>query len=72
MLDIGCGWGEALKFAAERYGVSGVGKTISQEQAGFARELCAGLPIEIRLQDYGNLTNRSMRSSLDRHVRARR
>ena len=55
MLDIGCGWGEALKFAAERYGVSGVGVTISQEQAEFARRLCASLPIEIRLQDYREL-----------------
>jgi len=52
VLDIGCGWGEALKFAAERYGVQGVGITVSQEQAAFARELCDGLPIEIRLQDY--------------------
>lgn len=52
VLDIGCGWGEALKFAAERYGVSGVGVTISREQADYARMLCAGLPIEIRLQDY--------------------
>jgi cyclopropane-fatty-acyl-phospholipid synthase len=55
VLDIGCGWGEALKFAAERYGVSGVGVTISQEQADYARELCAGLPVEIRLQDYRDL-----------------
>ena len=52
VLDIGCGWGEALKFAAERYGVSGVGVTISREQAEFGRRLCAGLPVEIRLQDY--------------------
>jgi cyclopropane-fatty-acyl-phospholipid synthase len=52
VLDIGCGWGEALKFAAQRYGVSGVGVTISQEQAEYARRLCDGLPIEIRLQDY--------------------
>ena len=55
ILDIGCGWGEALKFAAERYGVSGVGVTISQEQAEHARRLCEGLPIEIRLQDYRDL-----------------
>lgn len=55
VLDIGCGWGEALKFAAERYGISGVGITISKEQADYARELCAGLPIEIRLQDYREL-----------------
>jgi len=52
VLDIGCGWGEALKYAAERYGVSGVGITVSEQQAEFARELCKGLPIEIRLQDY--------------------
>ncbi len=52
LLDIGCGWGEALKFAAERHGVSGVGVTVSREQAAFARELCAGLPVEIRVQDY--------------------
>ncbi|HET8897826.1 MAG TPA: cyclopropane fatty acyl phospholipid synthase [Rhodanobacteraceae bacterium] len=55
VLDIGCGWGEALKFAAEHYGVSGVGVTVSAEQAEFARRLCHGLPIEIRLQDYHDL-----------------
>ncbi|WP_243047408.1 cyclopropane fatty acyl phospholipid synthase [Dyella sp. RRB7] len=55
VLDIGCGWGEALKYAAEHYGVEGVGITVSQEQAEFARELCAGLPVEIRLQDYRDL-----------------
>ncbi|WP_425480032.1 cyclopropane fatty acyl phospholipid synthase [Aerolutibacter ruishenii] len=55
VLDIGCGWGEALKYTAERYGVSGVGVTISKEQAALARELCAGLPIEIRVQDYREL-----------------
>jgi cyclopropane-fatty-acyl-phospholipid synthase len=55
VLDIGCGWGEALHFATTHYGVSGVGVTISSEQAQFARELCAGLPIEIRLQDYREL-----------------
>lgn len=58
VLDIGCGWGEALKFAAERYGVSGVGVTISREQADFAEELCKGLPIEIRLQDYRDVDER--------------
>ena len=55
VLDIGCGWGEALKYAAENYGVEGVGVTVSQEQADFARALCMGLPIEIRLQDYHEL-----------------
>lgn len=52
VLDIGCGWGGALRYAAERFGVTGVGLTISREQAEHARRVCAGLPIEIRLQDY--------------------
>lgn len=58
VLDIGCGWGEALKYAAQRYGVTGVGVTISREQAALAREICAGLPVEIRVQDYRDLDER--------------
>ena len=58
VLDIGCGWGEALKFAAERYGVSGLGITVSEEQARFGQQLCEGLPIEIRVQDYHELDER--------------
>ena len=58
VLDIGCGWGEALKFAAERHGVEGVGVTVSEQQAGYARNLCAGLPVEIRLQDYREIDER--------------
>lgn len=52
ILDVGCGWGSFLKYASERYGVRGVGITVSKEQAALARERCKGLPIEIRLQDY--------------------
>ena len=55
VLDIGCGWGGMAKFAAENYGVDVVGITISHEQAALAKERCAGLPIDIRLQDYRNL-----------------
>jgi len=55
VLDIGCGWGGAARFAAERYGVEVVGLTISREQAGLARQNCRGLPVEIRLQDYREL-----------------
>jgi cyclopropane-fatty-acyl-phospholipid synthase len=58
VLDIGCGWGEALKLAAERYGVSGVGVTVSREQADFASALCRGQPIDIRVQDYREVTER--------------
>ena len=62
LLDVGCGWGGALKFAFERYGVTGVGVTIAKEQAAYARRICAQLPVAIRLQDY-----REMREKFD-HV----
>lgn len=56
LLDIGCGWGGLAKFAAERYGTKAVGVTISREQMEWARHLCEGLPIEIRLEDYRDIT----------------
>jgi len=52
VLDIGCGWGGASQFFAERYGCDMVGVTVSKEQAALARERCAGLSVEIRLTDY--------------------
>jgi cyclopropane-fatty-acyl-phospholipid synthase len=52
ILDIGCGWGSFAKFAAERYGVEVVGITISAAQVELARDMCRGLPVDIRLQDY--------------------
>ena len=33
LLDIGCGWGGMLIYAAQHYGISGVGVTLSKEQA---------------------------------------
>lgn len=56
LLDIGCGWGGLAKYAAEKYGVSVVGLTISQQQFEYAQQYCKGLPIEIRLQDYRDLS----------------
>ncbi|WP_454781568.1 cyclopropane fatty acyl phospholipid synthase [Legionella sp. WA2022007384] len=52
VLDIGCGFGALAKYAAEHYGVSVVGITISKEQFEYAKQNCSGLPIEIRFQDY--------------------
>ena len=52
ILDIGSGWGGFLQFAAERYGVSGIGVTVSKEQAALANARTAGLPVETRLLDY--------------------
>jgi cyclopropane-fatty-acyl-phospholipid synthase len=55
VLDIGCGWGGAAQFFAEKFGCEMVGITVSREQAALARERCAGLPVDIRLQDYREL-----------------
>jgi len=52
ILDIGCGWGSFAKFAAEKYGVSVVGVTVSKEQVSLGEKMCNGLPVEIKLQDY--------------------
>lgn len=56
VLDIGCGWGGFAKYAAERYGCAAVGITISREQQIHAAAACRGLPVEIRLQDYRDVT----------------
>ncbi|GEK47419.1 cyclopropane fatty acyl phospholipid synthase [Halomonas pacifica] len=55
VLDIGCGWGSFAEHAARHHGVEVTGITISREQAALARKRCAGLPVEIRLQDYREL-----------------
>lgn len=55
ILDIGCGWGSFAKFAAEKYGVSVVGITVSKEQVALAKKLCAGLPVEFILEDYRDI-----------------
>jgi cyclopropane-fatty-acyl-phospholipid synthase len=56
VLDIGCGWGGAAAYAAEKYGVRVTGVTISRNQASAARERCIGLPIDIRFEDYRDIT----------------
>src|SRR5262245_17734706 len=59
-LDIGCGWGGLLCYAAQRYGVRGHGITLSHEQFDYAREKVRRLGLEdrvtIELTDYANVT----------------
>ncbi|MEK7122918.1 MAG: cyclopropane fatty acyl phospholipid synthase, partial [Patescibacteria group bacterium] len=62
VLDIGCGWGSFLIYAAEKYGARGTGITVSKEQAELAQKRAGNLPITILLQDY-----RSVAGSYD-HV----
>jgi cyclopropane-fatty-acyl-phospholipid synthase len=58
VLDIGCGWGSFAKFAAEKYGAHVVGVTVSPAQVELGKKLCAGLPVELRLQDYREVNER--------------
>ena len=63
ILDIGCGWGAFGKYACEKYGVEVTGITVSKEQVALGRELCSGLPVEFRLEDY-----RDVKGHFDRIV----
>lgn len=58
VLDIGCGWGSFMSYAAEQYGVECVGVTISKEQVAWARERYPDLPLEFRLQDYRDVNEK--------------
>jgi cyclopropane-fatty-acyl-phospholipid synthase len=59
LLDVGCGWAALVIHAAQHYGVSAVGVTLSaqQRELGLRRVAELGLAdrIEIRLQDYREL-----------------
>jgi cyclopropane-fatty-acyl-phospholipid synthase len=61
VLDVGCGWGSMAIHAATTYGARVVGVTISRPQAELARKRVveAGVAdrVEIRLQDYRDLTD---------------
>jgi cyclopropane-fatty-acyl-phospholipid synthase len=56
VLDIGCGWGGAAQFMAECYQASVTGVTVSQNQQLTAQKRCAGLPVDILLQDYRSMS----------------
>ncbi len=58
VLDLGCGWGNFAKFAAEKYGVRVTGISISEEQIQYCKKLCEGLPVEIKQIDYRDLNQK--------------
>ena len=62
LVDIGCGWGGMLLYAARHYGIKGVGCTISENQAEYAKEKVAqagmGKDITILREDYRNIKGR--------------
>jgi len=56
LLDVGCGWGGMARHAAEHYGVTVLGVTLSRRQAEWGQKMVAdrglGGLVEIRHSDY--------------------
>jgi cyclopropane-fatty-acyl-phospholipid synthase len=59
LLDVGCGWGGLVIYAARRFGVNAVGVTLSHEQAALARARIRAAGLEatctIEVRDYRHL-----------------
>ena len=59
LLDIGCGWGALVCWAAKHYGVRAHGITLSQQQLDYARQRIAAEGLEdkvtVELRDYRDL-----------------
>lgn len=60
LLDIGCGWGAMLIYAAKHYGVTGHGVSLSEEQTRLARDRIRAEGLEdritIEIKPYADLT----------------
>ncbi len=70
LLDIGCGWGALALHAAQHYGVSAVGVTLSEQQLLLARGRIAAAGLEgrvhVELLDYRDLPQRFGEASFDK------
>ena len=62
LLDIGCGWGGLVCYAAEHHGVTAHGITLSDAQIEVARERIAakglGDRVTVEIRDYADLAGR--------------
>ncbi len=62
LLDIGCGWGGMLIYAAQKYGIKGLGNTLSRNQFESAmrkiEELGLQNQIKVVLADYREITGK--------------
>ena len=67
VLDLGCGWGGMASWAAEKYGCSVLGVTLSKDQVALGNELWGPngrkLDVELRLCDY-----RDVQGTFDRVI----
>jgi cyclopropane fatty-acyl-phospholipid synthase-like methyltransferase len=61
MLDIGCGWGTLVAYAARDYGVDATGVTVAEKGAAFANEQCSRLGVSnaarALIMDYRDIPN---------------
>jgi cyclopropane-fatty-acyl-phospholipid synthase len=61
LLDVGCGWGSMILYAARNFGVRATGITLSAAQRDFITERVTqeglGSLVEVRLQDYRELSD---------------
>ena len=61
LLDMGCGWGGLVIYAAQRYGVEALGITLSQNQAMLANERIAQAGLQdrcrVEVRDYRELND---------------
>lgn len=62
LLDIGCGWGGLVTYAAERFGVKAIGCTLAEQQVTFAQHIIEqhslGKRASVMLRDYRSLDGR--------------
>ncbi|MEP6732855.1 MAG: cyclopropane-fatty-acyl-phospholipid synthase family protein, partial [bacterium] len=60
LLDVGCGWGALIMHAVRHYGVTALGITLSNAQAGLARERIAARGLAdrctVEIRDYRHLS----------------
>ncbi|MGA8596425.1 MAG: cyclopropane-fatty-acyl-phospholipid synthase family protein [Bryobacteraceae bacterium] len=61
-LDVGCGWGGLIAYAAQHFDVQATGCTLSHQQAEFARKIAADSGLEDRVavleRDYRDMQGR--------------
>ncbi len=67
LVDVGCGWGGMMIYAAKNYGVKSVGITLAKEQFSYVKELIKKEKlesmIEVKLQDY-----RDLKGQFDKYI----
>ncbi len=66
VLDVGCGWGGFVRYAASTRGCTAVGISLSAEQIAYARKYAAGFDVEIVRCDYRDLPDRFPAASFDK------